>query len=107
MTAHSVFGVRQMLLARSTSEGMRHCARMRRPSHQKTTRCPYGTASTSALHVGGRVGIEFDLAAWRAEIVRLAVVLALPRRLLLIDSHLANGIRHHDVAPLEIGAPQP
>src|SRR5690349_1250978 len=54
----------------------------------------------SSLRVLLRVLIELRFAHLRAEVVRLAVVLALARRLFFVDLHLAHGIGHHGLPPL-------
>src|SRR4029079_18245095 len=41
------------------------------------------------------IRVELRFAARRAEVIRLALVLALADRLVLVDGHFANGIRHH------------
>src|SRR5665213_1500986 len=43
-----------------------------------------------------RILVELLLADHRAEVIRLALVLALAGGLRLVDLHVANGIGHHD-----------
>jgi hypothetical protein len=54
------------------------------------------TATVSLLtRVPLRVLIEFTFTDGRAEIVRLALVFTLARRLVLVDLHLAHGVGDH------------
>src|SRR5438874_13771257 len=55
----------------------------------------FRTRDTGSLRVLLRVLIELGFAALRAEVIRLAVVLALARRFLLVDLHLAHRVGYH------------
>src|SRR5207249_9251207 len=61
---------------------------------------------STLLDVTRRVRIEFRLAARRAEIVRLAAVLTLAGRFVLINLHLAHGISRHREPLKDLGSIQ-